>query len=107
MVRTVNDPESFYDANGNVTEFPHLRAIDWNSRNQLASVDIIQRNGNPNDSEFYVYDAGGVRRRKVLERLVNGNIVIEEKIYLDGYEIKRTRQGNSIQQERHTIRIER
>ena len=104
--QAVNDPESFYDANGNVTEFPHLRAINWNSRNQLASVDIIQRSGNPNDSEFYVYDAGGVRRRKVLERLVNGNIVIEEKIYLDGYEIKRIRQGNSIQEERHTVRIE-
>ena len=67
-----------YDANGNLTRLPQLRGMEWNSLNQLAAVDVVQRNNGPNDGDYYSYDASGQRVRKVLERQVNGALVIEE-----------------------------
>lgn len=101
----VINPEQDYDANGNLTRLDHLRAMGWNSLNQLAAVDIIQRNNNPNDSETYNYDASGRRVRKVYERLVNGAVVIEETIYFGDFEVHRTRRGNQTQEAYTTVQI--
>ncbi|MCG8419478.1 MAG: hypothetical protein MJE77_16225 [Proteobacteria bacterium] len=99
------DPELDYDENGNLIRLDHLRAMRWNSVNQLASVDIIQRDGGNDDSEYYNYDATGARVRKVLERQANGNTVIEETIYLGGFEVNRTRRGQNVQESYTTLQI--
>ena len=75
------DPASDYDANGNLLYLEHLREIYWDYGNQLAAVDIIQRDNAPNDSEYYVYDADQQRVRKVSERLVNGQVEVDETFY--------------------------
>jgi RHS repeat-associated protein len=85
-----NKPDDFFDENGNLIELEHLRNIQWNYRDNIASVDLIQRENGPSDSEYYVYDSEGNRVRKVFERYTNGGTVIEieEKLYLGNCEIK-------------------
>lgn len=80
------------DANGNQTKLEGLQGITWNERNNLDSVVLIDRSsaGKPNDQEYYQYDAGGQRTRKVFERLHDGDQQwIDEVIYLGSYEIRR------------------
>lgn len=101
----IPDPESRFDAAGNCLYLPHLRGFSWNYRNNLASAVLIDRSGEdppgdpeadtrPDDAEYYVYGGDGMRVRKVRERVVHGNgLEIVEKIYLDGCEIKRIRNG--------------
>lgn len=103
----ITNPESRFDANGNVIGLPHLRQIDWNYRNAISRAVIIDRSaeGNPDDTEYYVYDGNGLRIRKVTERLVAGQVEITEKIYLDGSEIKRIRRDGNLQLERITSHI--
>ncbi len=74
---------------------PQLR---WNYRDNIASVTIIER-------EDYVYDSSGSRVRKVTERY-NGTLThIEEVIYLGGVEIRLSRQGETVTEERHCLRV--
>lgn len=98
----VRNPEARFDANGNCLGLPDTKGtMVWNYRNNLAQVVVIDRSedGQPNDAEYYVYGADGMRVRKVHERMLsageNGQpakVEITEKIYLDGCEIKRIRQ---------------
>lgn len=106
----VSSPESHFDAAGNCTYMPHLRRIDWNYRNNIARVVVIDRSGTGkhNDEEYYVYAGDGVRIRKISCRLVDvpGNILeITEKIYLDGCEIKRITRGGTEQLLRITSHV--
>ena len=96
----VANPESWFDSNGNCIFLPHLVNIDWNYRNNIARVVVIDRSaqGKPNDEEFYVYNSGGGRVRKVSQRVTNvanNTLEITEKIYLDGCEIKRITLGGT------------
>lgn len=113
-LRDLNDipisaPESRFDANGNCLYLPHLRRFEWDFRNQLASAVIIERSGDaPDDAEYYVYDGNSQRVRKVRERVIDattGRLEIEEKIYLDGCEIKRIRRGDAPVLERITSHL--
>ena len=97
-----------YDANGNLEKLSHLRAIHWNYRDNIARVDLIQRQNAISDSEYYVYDHEGQRIRKVAEFLENGGqqIRIEEKIYIGEFEIKRTRMlDGPVHQEQQSIHV--
>lgn len=85
-----------YDNAGNMTTLENLQnPINWNYRNNIASVTLIPRKGDNSDAEYYVYGSDGMRVRKVLERnlVISGvpSLQTEEKIYLDGYEIKRVK----------------
>jgi RHS repeat-associated protein len=82
-----------FDENGNVTKLEHIKKLEWNYRDNIASAAIIEHtNGNINDTEYYAYDASGQRVRKVKETWKgNGVVEIEEKIYLGAVEIKRIR----------------
>ena len=82
----------------------HIKEINWNYRNNISSALLIERPTNePSDREYYVYDASGMRVRKITERYMKTNgefkfLDIEQKIYLDGYEIKQNKRidlGNS------------
>ncbi len=91
--------EAAFDANGNQIGIDHLAGIQWNCRDNIANVVIIDRTeeGNPNDAEYYVYDASGQRVRKVKETWSStSGVKLEEKIYLGNVEIKRRRSDDSL-----------
>jgi RHS repeat-associated protein len=103
-----------YDASGN------LRSLDINSSvslsynccNNLVKAGIIERPNEIDDNDYYIYESNEMRTRKVSERMAHGGAVtlIEDKIYLGNYEIKRNYTGSAEQPsglnfERQTIRI--
>ncbi|MEM1292718.1 MAG: SpvB/TcaC N-terminal domain-containing protein [Cyanobacteria bacterium P01_H01_bin.162] len=101
------DPEQAYDPNGNLITLAPSRRMEmrWNYRNQLLAVDVVRRAGGVNDSEYYVYDGAGQRARKVCERLVNGQVEIEETLYLGAYEVYRVRRGDQVRRERTSTHL--
>ncbi|WP_170864452.1 SpvB/TcaC N-terminal domain-containing protein [Fodinibius roseus] len=104
----VSDPESRFDGNGNTLYLPHLSRIEWDYRNQLSRAVIVEREGRPDDVEYYGYGADNQRVRKVHERVTDvasGTTEITEKIYLDGCEIKRVRSGDSELLKRYTVHL--
>jgi len=103
----VTNREARFDANGNTLYLAHIAGIYWNYRNNISRSVIIDRSaaGQEDDAEYYVYGGDGIRIRKVTERLVNGQIEITEKIYLDGCEIKRIRRNGQTRLERKTSHI--
>ena len=102
-------PETYlHDAHGNMLRMPHLGGggtepnMHWDYKDQLRQVD---KGGG--GAAFYVYDASGQRVRKVWEKN-NGNL-IEERIYLGGFEIFRSHNGpigaNTTTLERETLHV--
>lgn len=93
-----------YDAAGNMSEMPHLPEMDWDyaSRLQHTKKQVQDGEGSPNDV-YFAYDGSGQRVRKVYE---HGGLV-EERIYLGGYEIYRKRSGGggAVQLERQTLHV--
>jgi RHS repeat-associated protein len=75
-----------HDANGNITQMPHLQVLQWDYANRLVAA-TNNGNGGARVTAFYVYDAGGQRVRKVIEM---GGEKSEERIYLGGFEIHRS-----------------
>ena len=100
--RTTGDlpPEVYpYDAHGNMLAMAHLPQMEWDIKDQLHRVDLTG-----GGEGFYVYDAGGQRVRKVVEK--NNGALIEERIYLGGFEIFRRRNGaGTITLERETLHV--
>lgn len=91
-----------YDAHGNMIRMPHLGGVypspnmHWDFRDQLRQTDL-----GGGGTAYYVYDSSGGRVRKVWEKSAN---LIEERIYLVGFEIYRRRQGPN-HLERETLHI--
>ncbi|MCW1244450.1 RHS repeat protein [Pseudomonas sp. SAICEU22] len=54
-----------FDANGNRTQLLTGQDLTWSLSNRLRQVDQVVREHAPNDSEIYVYDGAGQRKRKV------------------------------------------
>jgi RHS repeat-associated protein len=69
----------------------------WDYKDQLQEVDL-----GGGGTAYYVYDAGGERTRKVIEK--TGGIV-EQRIYLGGFEIYRKTISGTLDFERETLRI--
>ena len=86
-----------YDAHGNMIRMPHLAEIQWDFRDQIHQVDL-----GGGGTAYYVYNAGGQRVRKVVERL---GALKEERIYLGSYEIFRRHNGSRLKLERETLHI--
>jgi RHS repeat-associated protein len=87
-----------YDPHGSMTSMQHLQQLKWDFEDQLHHV----KKGSENI--YYVYDAAGERVRKVVEKN-NGNL-IEERIYLGGFEVFRKRNGDGeVTLERETLHI--
>jgi RHS repeat-associated protein len=76
-----------YDLHGNMTSMPHLPQMVWDFKDQMQMVD---KGGGC--MAYYVYDAGGQRVRKVIERQ-NGNLQ-KQRIYLGGFEVYREYNGS-------------
>jgi RHS repeat-associated protein len=93
-----------YDAHGNMTSMPHLPAIAphlasiaWDVDDRMQVVDL-----GGGGTAYYQYDGAGQRVRKVIKRL--GGLV-EERVYLGGYEIHRRRQNGTVSFERETVHL--
>ncbi|MHB8655042.1 MAG: SpvB/TcaC N-terminal domain-containing protein [Terriglobia bacterium] len=88
-----------FDANGNVTAMPHLSEMDWNFKNQFQRANL-----GGGGTAYFNYDAAGIRVRKVTVK--NGGTLIEQRIYLSGYEIFRQTDGaGNVKLERQTLHI--
>jgi RHS repeat-associated protein len=100
----INFPEiyTYADAQGNdvqgcMTAINAMKMI-WDFRDQLQQVDL-----GGGGKAFYVYDAAGQRVRKAIEK--NAGTLIEERIYLGGFEVYRKRQNGVLALERETLHI--
>ncbi|MFO0756331.1 MAG: RHS repeat-associated core domain-containing protein [Byssovorax sp.] len=85
-----------YDAHGNMTAMPHLPSVGWDYRDQMLSSDL-----GGGGVVYYTYDAGGQRVRKVWEH----SGLVEERIYLGGYEVYRKRDVSGLLLERQTLHV--
>lgn len=101
-------PEPYqHDAHGNMLRMPHLGGgaagpnMHWDHKDQLRQTDL-----GGGGTAFYVYDASGQRVRKVWEKSPS---LIEERIYLGGFEIFRRHSGpigaNTATLERETLHV--
>jgi RHS repeat-associated protein len=96
-----------HDAHGNMVHMPHLGGglpgpnIHWDYNDQLRQIDL-----GGGGAAWYVYDASGQRVRKVWEKAPG---LIEERIYLGGFEIFRKHHGpvgaNTATLERETLHV--
>jgi RHS repeat-associated protein len=117
LSRTTVDPafpEDYgHDTHGNMTRMPHLQEMQWDYRDQLRltrrqRVNAADEEGGLVDGErtWYVYDASGQRVRKVCEKKAG---LVEERIYLGGFEIYRKHKGpigaDSVKLERETLHV--
>ena len=96
-----------HDAHGNMVRMPHLGGglpgpnMHWDYQDQLRQADL-----GGGGTAYYVYDASGQRVRKVWEKAPG---LIEERIYLGGFEIFRKHDGpigaNTATLERETLHV--
>ena len=87
-----------YDAHANLLTMPHLASMAWGHRDELRSADL-----GGGGTAYYVYDAAGQRVRKVVER--NGGALIEERLYVGGFEVFRRRVNGTLRLERETLHV--
>ncbi|MCK1642487.1 VCBS repeat-containing protein [Bradyrhizobium sp. 157] len=91
-----------YDAHGNMIRMPHLGGahpasnMHWDYQDQLRRTDL-----GGGGTTYYVYDFAGQRVRKIWEKSA---VLVEERIYLGGFEIFRRRQGAQ-RLERETLHV--
>jgi len=97
--------DPFFDGNGNQKRMIGVAGLNWNYRDNLASVTTVDRGDAPPDAEYYVYDGSGQRVRRVLEQHGDGGARVEETIYLGGLEVRRVSLGDSVVEERQTLRV--
>jgi RHS repeat-associated protein len=87
-----------YDAHGNMSTLPHLNGpVGWTDADQLGTVDL-----GGGGTAYYRYDGDGQRVRRVLVR--PGGLV-EERIYLGGYELHRKRLNGTVTFQRSTVHL--
>lgn len=86
-----------HDARGNMTSMPHLTAMDWDFADRLQHCNL----GGGGNS-YFTYDAAGQRVRKVW---VKTSSLIEERIYVGGYEVWRKRLSGTLDEERQTLHV--
>ncbi|WP_437310895.1 RHS repeat-associated core domain-containing protein [Sorangium sp. So ce388] len=85
-----------HDEHGNMTAMPHIDALTWDENDQLRSTDL-----GGGGVVHYTYDASGQRVRKVWEH----SGLVEERIYLGGYEVYRKRDATGLVLERQTLHV--
>jgi RHS repeat-associated protein len=93
-----------HDAHGNMIRMPHLGGahpdpnLHWDYKDQLHQAGL-----GGGGIAYYMYDATGQRTRKVWEKALG---VIEERIYLGGFEVFRRRRGaGTVSLERETLHV--
>lgn len=101
-----------YDEHGNMTSMPHLRHLDWDYRDRLRSTagQTVAADAGTPETTWYVYDAAGMRVRKVTERQAPAGVEptrMKERVYLGPFEIYREYRGDgeTVELERETLHI--
>lgn len=81
-----------FDLHGNQLDVSGGKKAFWNYRNNTRSVELIVPTASTSDYEYYQYNAGGHRTRKVREKKTGPTAAtqITEAIYLGGFEIRRS-----------------
>lgn len=77
-----------FDANGNKRELMAGQDLTWSLNNRLRQVDQVVRENAPNDSEIYLYDESGQRKRKIRVTQGGSSTRTHEVRYLPGLEIR-------------------
>jgi RHS repeat-associated protein len=86
-----------HDTNGNMTAMPHLASIAYTHADQMREANL-----GGGGTAYYMYDAGGER---VLKRIHRVGTLVEERIYLGGYEVYRKRDSTGLLLERQTLHV--
>lgn len=81
QIGTATPTRYTHDIQGNMMNLPHLMGMVWNYKDQLEQIDL-----GGGGKAFYVYDGGGQRIRKIVEKNIN---LIEERLYLGAVEVFR------------------
>ncbi|WP_081264479.1 RHS repeat-associated core domain-containing protein [Pseudomonas fluorescens] len=79
-----------FDANGNKRQLLAGQDLTWSPSNRLRQVDQVVRENAANDSEVYVYDGAGQRKRKVRLTYSATYTRAHEVRYLPSLEIRTT-----------------
>ncbi|BBP61622.1 RHS repeat-associated core domain-containing protein [Pseudomonas sp. St316] len=82
------DVPTNFDVHGNQQMLSPGQALQWNTRNQLASVVLVHREDGRDDIERYGYDNAGQRVRKVQTSYASAVTHTREVRYLPGLEIR-------------------
>lgn len=85
---TAPNATAHFDANGNQQALYPGQALEWNARNQLASVMLIRREEGRDDIERCCYDSSGQRVRKIQTTYAASVTHTREVRYLPGLEIR-------------------
>ncbi|MCF8374257.1 MAG: hypothetical protein K9H64_21730 [Bacteroidales bacterium] len=85
-----------YDEHGNCIEMPHLAELIWDYKDELKEVDL-----GGGGTAYYVYDSSGERVRKVVDK----GSVVEERLYIGGFEVYRKTISGTLDYERETLKI--
>jgi len=91
----VPDFDSLFDRHGNLNASAPGRPLHWNSRDQLASATLVERDGVPNDEEIYRYSQGA-RVFKRHETHTSSTTHFHQIIYLHGLEIRTRDNGEEL-----------
>jgi RHS repeat-associated protein len=86
-----------YNEHGSLLQLPHLPAMAWNCKDEFYHTTLAG-----GGDAWYVYDNGGNRVRKVIEK--TGGLR-EERIYLGALEIYRKREQGTVALERQTLHV--
>ncbi len=82
-----------------MTKMPHLQELFWDYKDNLKEV-TLDLSGN---KAYYTYDASGNRVRKVV--IKNNGTIVEDRIYVNNYEIYRKTTNGTLNIERETLNI--
>lgn len=88
VVKNQGDPDTAFDANGNVQQLQPGQALAWDLRNQLRQVTPVERTEAANDTERYAYDSAGQRVRKTRFTQARNRTHQAEVRYLPGLELR-------------------
>ena len=89
--KTGDSPADFakgFDANGNLQWLQAGQPLQWNARNQLQRVELIERDSEGADAETYLYDGNGQRVRKRQTKKVHTITHVQDVSYLPGLELR-------------------
>jgi len=77
-----------FDTNGNLQLLQAGQPMEWNARNQLQRVTLVERTEQAADAESYFYDGNGQRVRKRQIQKAHALIHCNDVTYLPGLEIR-------------------
>lgn len=92
LLWTTGDPtpdfEKGFDTNGNLQLLHAGQPMEWNARNQLQRVTLVERTEQAADTESYLYDGNGQRVRKRQTQKAHALLHSNDVTYLPGLEIR-------------------